>query len=136
MTAARVAAAWAPIGSSSATRRTGWAAIMLLQRQPWRPRRPVMAPTSAPSVCARSVVPYMQHSTLALTACERALLEPFSKLTYVEAVAIEAAYRAQSAPPTGLVSLRVGTGKVERAHGLPVTSRTVVLWPRVSVSKA
>ena len=26
--------------------------------------------------------------------------------------------------------------QVERAHGLPVTSRTVVLWPRVSVSKA
>ena len=25
--------------------------------------------------------------------------------------------------------------QVERAHGLPVTSRTVVLWPRVSVSK-
>jgi hypothetical protein len=23
----------------------------------------------------------------------------------------------------------------ERAHGMPVTSRTVVLWPRVSVSK-
>ena len=25
--------------------------------------------------------------------------------------------------------------QVERSHGLPVTSRTVVLWPRVSVSK-
>ena len=25
--------------------------------------------------------------------------------------------------------------QVERAHGLPVTSRTVVIWPRVSVSK-
>jgi hypothetical protein len=25
--------------------------------------------------------------------------------------------------------------QVERAHGLPVTSRAVVLWPRVSVSK-
>ena len=25
--------------------------------------------------------------------------------------------------------------QVERAHGMPVTSRTVVLWPRVSVSK-
>ena len=25
--------------------------------------------------------------------------------------------------------------QVERAHGLPVTSRTAVLWPRVSVSK-
>jgi hypothetical protein len=26
--------------------------------------------------------------------------------------------------------------QVERAHGLPVTSRMVVLWPRVSISKA
>ena len=26
--------------------------------------------------------------------------------------------------------------QVERAHGLPVTSHMVVLWPRVSISKA
>ena len=26
--------------------------------------------------------------------------------------------------------------RVERAHGLPVASRVVVLWPRVSVGKA
>ena len=26
--------------------------------------------------------------------------------------------------------------QVERAHGLPVTSRMVVLWPRVGISKA
>ena len=25
--------------------------------------------------------------------------------------------------------------QIERSHGLPVASRTVVLWPRVSVSK-
>ena len=70
------------------------------------------------------------------------VIEECDGLTYDEIMRFQRRYRAREATPLDetirdkvcYVTAQY-RDQVERAHGLPVTSRTVVLWPRVSVSK-